>query len=59
MELVREHLKDRVVTETEVDEEIKSVRAAFASYANVGRVGEETIIVGRESVDKVQLASMP
>jgi hypothetical protein len=56
MELVRQHLKDRVVTETEVDEEIKSVRAAFASYANVGRVGEETIIVGRESVDKVQLA---
>jgi hypothetical protein len=56
VELVRAHLKDRVVTEVEVDGEIKSVREAFASYANVGRIGEGTVLVGRETIDKVQLA---
>ena len=56
MALVREHLKDRVVTEAEVDGEIKRVREAFAAFSNVGRVSSSGTAVTLDSADKVQLA---
>ncbi|HWR37016.1 MAG TPA: hypothetical protein VN622_14230 [Clostridia bacterium] len=56
-DLVRSHLKDRVVEAAEIEAEITSVRTAFAAFSNVGRVGGNgTVLVGLDSTDKVQLA---
>jgi hypothetical protein len=57
MNLVRQHLKDRVVAEAEVDEEIKLVRESFAAFSDIGRVKSGgRVEMGLDSRDKVQLA---
>jgi hypothetical protein len=45
-----------IVTEAAVDNRIKLVREAFASYSEVGRVGRGHTESGLDSRDKVQLA---
>lgn len=55
--LVREHLKDQVVTAEQVHAEVKSVREAFAAYADVGKVSRlAALTVGRDSEEKIQVA---
>ena len=55
-QLVREHLEGRSGDSAMIDAEIKRTREAFAAFANVGKASGATVEVGRESVDKVQLA---
>jgi len=61
VKLVREHMTQadgttRIVTEADVDAEIKRVREAFASYSSVGKITGSRMSVGLEGQDKVQLA---
>ncbi len=54
--LVREHFVGVVADEKAIDAYIVKVRESFAAFTEVGRVGAATIEVGRNSLDKIQLA---
>jgi hypothetical protein len=56
--LVRERFADQVAEDKDVDAYIMKTRQAFAAFSNVGTIGTGgTIEVGRNSLDKIQLAS--
>ncbi|HWR17126.1 MAG TPA: hypothetical protein VN577_20015 [Terriglobales bacterium] len=54
--LVRDYFVDRMPTDAEIDTKITAVRTELAALATITRVGATGVEVGRESVEKVQLA---